>query len=95
MRFVLPVLMLGWVASCGLVDPALAAQRCEERARAAQSPTGEIAFGVNSNSGAFTNAKIGLSSDFLQGRDPAQVYDACVLQLTGELPIRPLVLRTR
>ena len=95
MRFVLPVLMLGGIASCGPVNPELAAQRCEERARAAQSPTGEIAFGVNSNSGAFTNAKIGVSSDFLQGRDPAQVYDACVLQLTGELPIRPLVLRTR
>lgn len=95
MRFVLPVLMLAGIASCGPVNPELAAQRCEERARAAQGPTGEVAFGVNSNSGAFTNAKIGLSSDFLRGRDPAQVYDSCVLQLTGELPIRPPVLRTR
>lgn len=95
MRFLVAILMLAGVASCGPVNPELAAQQCETRARAAQGPTGEIAFGVNSNTGAFTNAKIGVSSDFLQGRDPAQVYDACVLQLTGELPIRPPVLRTR
>lgn len=95
MRFVLPVLVLAGVASCGPVNPELAAQRCEARARAAMGPTGEVAFGVNSNTGAFTRAEIGVSSDFLQGRDPAQVYDACVLRMTGELPIRPPILRDR
>ena len=95
MRFVLPVLVLAAVASCGPVNPEIAAQRCEARARAAQGPTGAVEFGVNSKSGAFTRAEIGVSSDFLRSRDPAQVYDACVLQMTGELPIRPPVLRAR
>ncbi|MCO4846940.1 MAG: hypothetical protein KC448_03075 [Yoonia sp.] len=95
MRFVLSVLMFAGVASCNSVNPELAAQRCEARARAAMGPTGSVEFGVNSNSGGFSRAEIGISSDFLQGRDPAQVYDACVLQMTGELPIRPPNLRTR
>lgn len=95
MRFVVPCLVLAGVAACGPVNPELAAQRCENRARAAMGPTGGVEFGVNNKSGAFTRAQIGVSSDFLQGRDPAQVYDACVLQMTGELPIRPPVLRTR
>ena len=95
MRLVLPILMLVGVASCGPVNPELAAQRCEVRARAVMGPTGEVAFGVNNNTGAFTRAEIGISSDFLQGWDPTQVYDSCVLQMTGELPIRLPVLRAR
>jgi hypothetical protein len=95
MRIAAAILMLGGVVSCGPVPPELAAQRCEARARAAQAPTGEVGFGVNNKSGAFTRAQIAVSSDFLRGRDPVQVYDACVLQLTGELPIRPPVLRVR
>ena len=75
------------------VDPAKAAELCEERARAAQGPTGSVSFGVNSNSGSSTSVEVGLSSDFLAGRDPVQVYEDCVYDRTGQAPIRPPVLR--
>ena len=83
------------VAGCGPVNPELAAQRCEERARAAQGPTGGVTIGTNSRTGGFVAAEIGISSDFVQGVDPTVIYDRCVFEMTGALPIRPPVLRAR
>lgn len=93
MRMVLLTLVA--LASCGPIAPELAAQRCEERARSAQGPTGGMTVGVNSNSGSFVEASIGISSDFVRGLDPNAVYDRCVFEQTGALPIRPPVLRDR
>ena len=88
---VLPLLAL---MGCDIpVDPARAADICEERARGAQAPEGDVTIGANSNSGPFLNGSVSITSDFLQGRDPVAVYEACVLQMTGELPIRPPRLR--
>ncbi|MEO9823095.1 MAG: hypothetical protein ABJF50_01595 [Paracoccaceae bacterium] len=85
---ILGCLMLG---ACGPMSPDRAADVCEDRARAAQGPTGEIGVGVGSGgtSGSF---EIGVTSDYLQGRDPYQVYENCVRQKTGQGPIRPLEL---
>jgi len=87
----LPVL----VAACEPVpmSPQLAADICEEQARAAQGPTTDITIGVNSEDGPFTSAAIGISGDFVAGRDPLEVYDTCVFRRTGQAPIRPPVLR--
>ncbi|KPP84170.1 MAG: hypothetical protein HLUCCA08_01530 [Rhodobacteraceae bacterium HLUCCA08] len=71
------------------VDPERAAQRCEERARAAAGPTGEVRLGANSEDGPFAGVSIGISSDYLAGRDPMAVYEQCVYDLTGAAPIRP------
>jgi len=76
-----------------VISSEVAATRCEARARAAQGPTGEVVFGVNNRTGASTSASIGISSDFMQGRDPNAVYDRCVLEMTGAGPIRRPVLR--
>ncbi|MBO6854101.1 MAG: hypothetical protein JJ872_10095 [Marivivens sp.] len=93
-RAALPVIGLVMLAACSTtVDPERAAQACEERARAAQGPTGEMTFGVNSQTGSFAGASIALSSDFLTGKDPVEVYENCVFQRTGMAPIRPPVLR--
>jgi len=81
------------VLACTPISPERAADKCEERARGAQAPEGEITVGANSNSGGFVNGSISISSDFVQGRDPVAVYEACVFQMTGELPIRPPRLR--
>ncbi|MFN3661204.1 hypothetical protein [Yoonia sp.] len=81
------------LAACGPVSPERAADRCEERARDAQGPTFGGTVGVNSNSGGFASASIGITSDALRGRDPLEVYDSCVLRLTGQPPIRPARLR--
>lgn len=71
------------------VDPETAALQCEERARGAQGPTGSVTIGASSDDGPFVGTEIGLSSDYLAGRDPVQVYNDCVIQKTGALPIRP------
>ena len=79
------------LAACGPVSPERAADMCEERARAATGPTGEIGVGVGSE-GASGRVEIGITSDFIRGRDPYIVYEECVRQKTGQGPIRPLVL---
>lgn len=88
----LPLLFL---AACAAqpMSPERAAQHCEERARAAQGPTGSVTYGVNSNSGGYSNLEIGLTGDFLAGRDPLEVYRDCVVARTGQEPIRPPNLR--
>lgn len=75
------------------VTPERAAEICEEKARAAQGPTGSVTVGANSNSGGFGGVEIGVSSDFIAGRDPYEVYSQCVFDRTGASPIRPPVLR--
>ncbi len=87
-----PVLAALVLTACGPVSPEVAAAQCEERARAAQGPTGEIGVGINSDGNVSTGLSIGLSSDFIAGRDPEEVYVNCVRQKTGMDPIRPLEL---
>lgn len=87
---------LGFVclsAACTPLSPQQAADRCEDRARAAQAPEGEVTIGTNSDTGAFASGSVSVSSDFLRGRDPVALYESCVFRLTGELPIRPPRLR--
>ena len=74
------------------VSPQLLATECAEQARAALGPTGRITVGRNSNSGNFTSAEVGISSDFIRGLAPETVYDRCWFNRTGELPTIPLVL---
>jgi len=74
-------------------DPEIVARQCEDRARAAQGPTGSVTLGTNSRSGPFARTEIILSSDFLAGRDPMAVYEQCVYQRTGQPPIRRPELR--
>ncbi|PJI85337.1 hypothetical protein BC777_3338 [Yoonia maricola] len=81
------------VSACTPMTPERAADICEERAQAAQGPDVGVAVGANSNTGPFASAGISISLDALRGRDPVAVYDSCVLDLTGEAPIRPARLR--
>lgn len=85
------LILLG--ACSSQMTPERAAEYCEERARGAQGPSGELSIGANSQTGPFVGASVELTSDFLKGRDPMAVYETCVIQHTGELPIRPPVLR--
>ncbi len=92
MKRAAPILLL-LLAACGPMNPERAADRCEERARAAQGPTGSITIGANSNTGGYAGAEIGISSDYLRGADPMTVYERCVVNLTGQSPIRQPNLR--
>ncbi len=75
------------------ISPERAAEICEERARAAQGPTGRVTIGASSSDGPFAGAEIGVTSDYLAGRDPIEVYRQCVYSRTGAAPIRPPRLR--
>jgi hypothetical protein len=86
----LPVLLL---AACGPVSPERAEQTCLDRAYHAAAPRGEITMGIGSGGHSATHVDLTLSSDYLAGRDPSQVYDACMLQLTGQPPSQPLTTR--
>lgn len=92
MRFPCFFLALSALAACGPVSPEVAARQCEERARAAQGPTGEIGLGISSGGDTSASLEIGVTSDYLRGRDPYIVYEECVRQKTGQGPIRPLDL---
>nr|WP_252734475.1 hypothetical protein [Octadecabacter sp. B2R22] len=83
------------VAACAAAPatPERAAEICEEKARAAQGPTGSVSVGANSNTGPYSDVQISLTSDYLAGRDPNDVYAECIYDQTGAAPIRPLVLR--
>jgi hypothetical protein len=73
--------------------PQEAADRCEKRAQDAQAPNVGLTVGASSKSGPFASASIGVSADLLRGLDPLAVYESCVINLTGEPPIRPARLR--
>lgn len=91
-RLILLPLLL---AACAppLLSPERAAEVCEAQARAAQGPTGSVTLGVNSDDGPFVGAEIGITGDFLAGRDPLVVYNDCVMQRSGQAPIRAPNLR--
>ena len=87
------LLVAATLAACGPVSPELAARQCEERANAAAGPTGSASIGINNKGKVSTGVEIGVTSDYLKGRDPYEVYEQCVIAKSGQPPIRPLVLR--
>lgn len=92
MKYTLCALPFLALAACGPISPQEAADQCEERARAAQGPTGEARIGVNSEKGVVGGVSLKITSDFVAGRDPQIVYENCVVQKTGQGPVRPLRL---
>jgi hypothetical protein len=85
-RLVLALLLL---AACGPMQLPVAEQQCLEPARLAQRPRGNIAVGADSNGMIGTSFSIGISSDYLTGRDPDEVYASCVRARAGQSPSRP------
>ncbi|MFO8127561.1 hypothetical protein [Yoonia sp.] len=81
------------MTACTPMSPERAADICEERARAAQGPEVGLTLGANSESGPFASGSISISADAIRGRDPIAVYESCVFNLTGEMPVRPPRLR--
>ena len=81
------------LSACGPIPVQLAEQQCIEPAQLAQRPRGSIGIVADSNGNVGTTLSIGISSDYLAGRDPVDVYTQCVIRRTGSGPIRPPVLR--
>ncbi len=77
------------LSACGPIPLAQAEAECFERGRLAEQPRGTVRIGVNSDGSTYLGGEVGVSSDYLAGRDPSQVYDQCVVQRSGQLPSRP------
>ncbi|MES2843439.1 MAG: hypothetical protein V4804_07695 [Pseudomonadota bacterium] len=85
-----PLLLL---VACGPIPVDRAEDQCFERARLAAAPRGEIGLGVGSGGRTAGSIEVNITSDYLMGRDPSAVYDACVYQKSGQPPSRPLYTR--
>ena len=84
------ILALLVMASCGPIPVDQAEAQCLEPARMATGPHGSVAFGADSSGHTGMSVSIGVSSDFLQGNDPSDVFNRCVVQKSGQYPTRPL-----
>jgi hypothetical protein len=89
---VLPALLA--MAACGPVTLAQAERQCLARAYDASGPHGSVGVGVGDDGKAKAKVSLGISSDYLMGRDPSAVYDQCVFQKSGQMPSQPLYART-
>lgn len=78
------------LAACGPIPVEQAEQMCVEQANQALRPRGRVGLGVGSGGRAVSALDVTISSDFLLGRDPAQVFDSCVNARSGQFPTRPL-----
>ena len=68
------------------LPPDVAARICAERAGLAQRPRGTVGIGVGTG-GVSGGVGVTLSPDFLTGRNPRDVYDACMIERTGFPPM--------
>ena len=89
MMRLLPLVMLLALDNCAPLPVDQAERICVADAQAAQQPRGSVGFGIDSAGHTAANLEISLSSDFLTGRDPEQVYAKCVLDRSGQYPTRP------
>lgn len=82
------------MAACGPVTVAQAERQCLARAYDATGPHGTVGVGVGGNGKARATVSLGVTSDYLMGRDPSAVYDQCVFQKSGQPPSQPLYSRS-
>lgn len=80
-------------AACGPVPVEQAEADCLNRAELAQHPRGWVAFGAGTGGWHGAGAEVDISTDYLMGRDPAQVYASCVQAESGQPPRTPLYER--
>jgi hypothetical protein len=76
------------LAACAPIPLDQAERLCAKEAREAQRPRGKVGLGIGSGGKPASTLDVTISTDFLLGRDPAQVYDACVKARSGQFPSR-------
>jgi len=72
------------------IPVAEAEQVCMVRALDARAPRTRIGLGYGSGGYRGGFVSVDLSSDQILGRDPAEIFDRCVLDRSGQRPTRPL-----
>lgn len=82
------------LAACAPLPLESAERVCLDDARAATGPEGKIGVGVGTGgrhgTQTFGRFEVSVSSDYIMGRDPSEVYAACVQRRSGQPPSRPL-----
>ena len=88
------VIALTACAKPGPISVERAMAQCTERARAAVKPDVSVGVGIGIGRRVRTGVGIGidLSSDYLKGTPPEEVYETCVVAKSGEKPTEPLKL---
>ena len=76
-------------SGCGPVPLPMAEQQCIEPAQLAQRPRGSFGIVADNRGNVGANLTVGISSDYVQGRDPDQVYATCVQNKSGLRPSLP------
>lgn len=87
------LLLAGGIAACGPVPVDQAERLCLQDARDATRPRSELALGIGTDGddvSAFGGLSVSVSSDYIRGRDPAEVFTDCVKRRSGQPPTRPL-----
>ena len=99
MMRLMPIGMIAMMGLSACADPKpitveRAMAQCTDRARSAVKPDVNVGVGVGIGRKVRTGVGIGieLSSDYLKGRDPVEVYEECVVAKSGEKPTQPLEL---
>lgn len=78
------------LAACAPIPVEQAERACMTDARDARGPRTEMGVGVGSHGARGGFVQVGLSSDYIMGRDPSQVFQECVQRRSGQMPRRPL-----
>lgn len=89
----LAIALAAGLSACGPIPVQQAERNCLDTARAATGPRGEIAMGIGSDGHSVRpmgRIELSVSSDYVMGRDPSDVFTRCVVRQSGQMPTRPL-----
>jgi hypothetical protein len=87
-----------FLAACTKAGPISVEQAmavCTEKARSAIKPDVSVGIGIGTGghgTRVHTGIGIGMTSDYLKGTDPYEVYETCVVARSGKQPTEPLKL---
>lgn len=85
------LLLLPLLAACAPMSLPDAERECYRDARLAQGPSGEVRIGAATGASGTRpvgGVSVDISSDYLLGRDPEQVWRNCVVRRSGQFPTR-------
>jgi hypothetical protein len=87
MRRAMPFVLL-ILAACGPVSIDQAERDCAARAYLAQKPQSSVSVRFNSDGSQQLGGSFGVSTDYLAGRDPIDVFRTCVKDRSGQVTTR-------
>lgn len=86
--------LMAALTGCGPVPLAQAEASCLRAAELAERPRGTATLGMGTDSHgnlrSMGRLEVDISSDYISGRDPSDVYNRCVLRRSGQMPTRAL-----